>query len=60
MDDKHEFDRLCELLPFYVNGTIGEAERLQLEQALSESNALRQELERERQRYHEKKFGPKG
>ncbi|MCP5397140.1 MAG: hypothetical protein H6918_10505 [Sphingomonadaceae bacterium] len=48
MDDKREYDRLRGLLPAYVNGTIDEEERLELEQALSQSSVLREELGRER------------
>ncbi len=44
-----EFERLAKLLPFYVNGTLDETSRWQVEVALTVSPELRQLLAEERE-----------
>ena len=48
MNAETEYERLCELLPFYVNGTLDEASRRQVEVALAFSPELRDRLDEER------------
>jgi anti-sigma factor RsiW len=44
MAEDPEFNRLSQLLPFYVNGTLGADETAQVDTALATSAALREEL----------------
>lgn len=44
MAEDPEFNRLSQLLPFYVNGTLGADETAQVDAALATSPALREEL----------------
>ncbi len=45
MNGNEDYDALAELLPFYVNGTLDEAECARIDAALAASPALRGELE---------------
>lgn len=44
MAEDSEFNRLSQLLPFYVNGTLGSDETAQIDAALATSAVLREEL----------------
>ena len=49
MSAESEFERLAAMLPFYVNGTLGEDARRQVEVALAFSVELRERLDEERE-----------
>jgi hypothetical protein len=48
MSTDHDLEAMKELLPFYVNGTLNEVDRDNLEKALETSAQLRDALEREK------------
>lgn len=49
MTSRSDFDHLYQLLPFYVNGTLSEADRSLIDTALAQSAELREALAEERQ-----------
>ena len=49
MTNRNDFDHLYQLLPFYVNGTLSEADRSLIDAALEQSAELREALAEERQ-----------
>lgn len=49
MTNRRDFDHLYQLLPFYVNGTLSEADRSLIDAALEQSAELREALVEERQ-----------